>query len=171
MLRVSILSVGKGDAVLVQTPSGKTLLIDAGRDASILRALGSALPMWQRRIDAAIITSKASASSGGLPDVMARYRIETLVRSGTRGERFLLGDGAYVDILWPPPTAVPMNTTNGALVLRISYGTTSFLIQNNLPPRISAWLAVLDAHIPPSNVIISSSTPAGVYTSNGKGIK
>lgn len=168
VLEVSVLDVGKGDAVLVQTPSGKTLLIDTGPDASILRALGAALPFWQRNIDLVIITSKAAGSAGGLTEVTNRYRIGTLIRSSARGERLTIGDGVYLDILWPPQTAAAMSGSDGALVLRLSYGATSFLIQNNLPVRASAWLAALDETVPPPDVSISSSTPTGVYTSNGK---
>ena len=49
VLVVNVLEVGKGDAVLVQTPTRKTILIDTGPDASILRALGSALPIGMMR--------------------------------------------------------------------------------------------------------------------------
>lgn len=168
ILEVRVLDVGeKGSAILVRSPSGKTLLIDAGRDAGILRALGSTLPPWQRSIDAVLVTNKSTRSAGGLPEVIDRYRIGTLVRSAVRGERLTLGDGVYVDILWPPQTASTMYTENGALALRISYGATSFLIQN-LPSRISKWLAVLDADLPPPSVVISSSTPPTTYTSNGE---
>jgi beta-lactamase superfamily II metal-dependent hydrolase len=169
LLEVRVLDVGKGSAILVKSPSGKTLLIDTGPDASILRALGSALPMWQRRLDAVIITSPAKSAAGGLPEVTIRYRVHTLIRSATRDERFDLGGGAYVDVLWPPPTDTPLNTANGSLILRISYGTTSFLIQNTTP-RISAWLSTLDAHLPPPTVSVSSSTPPGTYTSNGEAV-
>jgi len=136
VLKVSVLSVGKGDAVLVQTPSDKTLLIDTGPDASILRALGSALPFWQRRIDAVIITNSGHGSTGGLAEVSERYDIENLIRPDTTEERIFLGDGAYAEVLSSPKSAP---------ILRVSYGSTT--------------------------ITISSSTPLGVYTSNGQVIK
>lgn len=196
VLVITMLEVGKSHAVLVQSPSGKTLLIDAGRDASILRALGSALPAWQRQIDAVILTSSSITAAGGLPEVMSRYRISTLIRSGAqwsrsqesvladainaewglrkiiaqRGERLALGDGVYIDILWPDRDSSFARPVDGTLALRISYGTTSFLIQNNLPPRINKWLDTLDANLPLPNMSISSTTPAGVYVSNGEAV-
>jgi beta-lactamase superfamily II metal-dependent hydrolase len=136
VLEVSVLDVGKGDAVLVQTPSNKTLLIDTGPDASILRALGSKLPFWQRDIDAVIITSSAAGSAGGLPEVESRYHIATLIRFATTEERISLGDGVNAVVLASP---------KGLLTMNISYGSTM--------------------------LTISSSTPVGVYISNGQTIK
>src|SRR3989344_2937998 len=78
VLEMTVLEVGKGNAVLVHTPHDKTILIDAGPDASILRALGSALPMWQREIDTVILTSSASRSAGGLSAVQSRYHISKI---------------------------------------------------------------------------------------------
>src|SRR3989344_4585798 len=97
VLTVSVLPVEKGTPVLIQGPSGKTVLVDTGTDASILRALGSALPMWRRRLDAVVLTSSAKSASGALPDVQNRYRVSTLIRSAYRGERFSLHDGAFID--------------------------------------------------------------------------
>ena len=168
VLKVAILEAGKSNAVLVKSPGGNTVLIDTGSDASILRALGGALPMWQRKIDAIILTSAAASNAGGLPEVQDRYRVGTLIRSATRGDRFALGGDAYADILWPPKTISPMSPADSVMVIRISYGITSFLIQKNLPLRISTYLATLDSNQPPPDLIISSSTPAGIYTSNGE---
>ena len=97
VLTVSALEVGKGDATLIRTPSGKTILIDTGPDASILRALGMALPPWQRTIDAVILTSTKKNFTGGLPDVLSRYNVLQQIEI-TESQRVLLGAGAYIDI-------------------------------------------------------------------------
>jgi len=132
VLEVSVLEVGKGDAILVRTPNGKTLLIDTGPDASILRALGTALPEWQRSIDAIVLTSEKSGAIKGLPDVMSRYTIPTPIRFGTSaipyGTRLRLDD-VQVAVLY-----------HGTLT--VSYGVTSF--------------------------DISSTTPKGIYISDGE---
>src|SRR3989344_7735747 len=135
LLVLSVLEAGKGKAVLVETPSGETLLINAGSDASILRALGSALPFWQRRLDIAILTRPDTKTNGGMPEVLARYNVQLLMRPATegsrafegalgsapaprrvlaRGDRLEFGSGVTVDVLWPPPDA-EMNTADGAL--------------------------------------------------------
>ena len=132
VLEVSILEVGRGDAILVRTPNDKTILVDAGPNASILRALGTALPEWQRRIDIIALTSEKVAAVGGLTDVMNRYHVTTQTHFGTAdipyGTRFTL-DTVSVDILY-------------AGMLNISYDSASFAI--------------------------SSTTPKGMYISDGK---
>lgn len=127
VLEVSVLDVGPpaggGDATLVHTPNGKTLLIDTGPDASILRALGTALPPWQRRIDAIVLTSEKSGAVKGLQDIMSRYHVSTPILFGTSdipyGTHIAL-DGVYVDILY-------------AGMLNISYGPTSLSISSTTP--------------------------------------
>ena len=163
-LTVSVLKSGKEGAILVKSPGGKRFLINAGRDASILRALGAALPMWQRHLDAVILTSASASAKGGLVDVESRYKVSTVIRSAYRGDRFALGDGTFIDILWPPKTPAPMNADNSELVLRISYGATSILIQNDVPPRILNWLTTADLNLPPPDLTISSTTLPGTYT-------
>src|SRR5579864_833820 len=71
-LTVSFLPVGEGDAVLIRAPSGRTVLIDGGPDAGVVRALGTALPWYARSIDVVIASSPAQAHSGGLEDVLSR---------------------------------------------------------------------------------------------------
>lgn len=131
VLEVSVLNVGKGSATLVRTPGGMTVLVNTGPDASILRALGTALSPWQRRIDAVVLTGTKASLVGGLPEVESRYRVSTVVRVGTTAVPYgasITFDGSRIEIISPE-------------AFSISYGTTS------LP--------------------ISSTTPAGVYVSNG----
>lgn len=85
---VTTLSVGgekSGSALLVRAPGGHALLVNAGPDASILRALGEALPPWQRHLDALIILTPALAEAGGAPFVLERYRVSRLLRSEKQG--------------------------------------------------------------------------------------
>jgi hypothetical protein len=85
-LTVSVLEVGKAGeerATLMKTSGGKTLLIDTGPDASILRALGESLPMWQRSIDTVILTGDKTAQTGGLVSIESRYRVGEVLRAGT----------------------------------------------------------------------------------------
>src|SRR3989344_5102880 len=120
VLTVTVLSVGPADkaghAVLLRSPSGKTVLVDTGPDASILRALGSTLPLWKRRLDAAILTSTKKAFTGGLPDAPSRFRV---ARSFSTGTSFSLG-AVSIAILAPA-------------TLAISYGFSVFNISSSTP--------------------------------------
>jgi beta-lactamase superfamily II metal-dependent hydrolase len=124
-LEIHILSVGKGDATLVRAPSGTTVLIDAGPDASILRALGTALPYGTRQIDALVELTSLSAAAGGVPEVEERYHIAHIYFAGglLPGTRLNLGSGTSIDIL----------SLGIARSVRISYGATSMTIASSSP--------------------------------------
>lgn len=134
-LKVSVLNVGeKGNATLVRTPGGRTVLVNTGQDAGVLRALGGALPLWQRRIDAIILTGTKATLAGGLSDVERHYRVGAIVRAGDSRVPYgaaLVFDGARMTII-------------SSVAFVISYGATS--------------------------LAISSTTPAGVYLSDGEAV-
>lgn len=126
-LEVSVLDVGeRGNATLVRTPGNMTILVSAGPDASILRALGSALPLWQRRIDAIILTDTKAALGGGLSDIERRYRVGTVVRAGDERIPYgasLVFDGVRVTAISPA-------------VFSVSDGTFSLLISSTTPAGV-----------------------------------
>ncbi len=84
-ISIETFSVGKGSATLVETAGGRTVLIDAGSDASILRELGTRLVPWQRTIDVLLLQSTGSKDVGGAPDVLSRYNVKTLARPSGKG--------------------------------------------------------------------------------------
>ncbi|MBV9689177.1 MAG: ComEC/Rec2 family competence protein, partial [Ktedonobacteraceae bacterium] len=88
-LSITFLAVGpagqslQGEAILVRTPDGKTLLIDGGSDAvSLSQALDSRLPSWQRSLDAVVLTSTRTDHLAGLQDVINRYDIGEVIDGG-----------------------------------------------------------------------------------------
>ncbi|MDE2021925.1 MAG: hypothetical protein KGI71_03370, partial [Patescibacteria group bacterium] len=85
VVKVWVFEVGKNSrAVLVRAPHDRTLLIDTGPDAGILRALGETLPVWQKKIDAVILTGAKASFVGGLPDVAGRYTVSARMPIGDR---------------------------------------------------------------------------------------
>ena len=196
-LEVRVFTTGKSTVLLLHSPQGTTFLIDTGPDAQILRILGRTLPEWQRHIDAIILTSVTPRTAGGLPTILSNYRVTTLIRPATlgtqsrevalanlantepamhqiiarRGMRLMLGGGVYADILWPPQEATNLSTVSGGLVVQISYGATSFLVKESLPPRVEKWLDEHDKGLPVPDVLIASTTPAHVFFSDGKTIR
>ena len=82
-LHLTVLDIGQGDAILIEAPSGKTVLIDGGPDPDLLlQRLGAALPWWQRRIDVVILTHPHQDHVGGLPAVLERYRVGLVIDPG-----------------------------------------------------------------------------------------
>jgi competence protein ComEC len=81
LLHVTLVPAALGDAALIQSPTGRTLLVTGlsatgGREPLMP---GKLLPFWQRRLDALVLASVDEAALAGVPEVLARYRVERLL--------------------------------------------------------------------------------------------
>jgi competence protein ComEC len=83
-LHVWYIGLGDGDATLVQTPSGRRLLIDAGRgEADVTRAIEAALPGWGRDLDLLVLTQADEARITALSMLLERFHVaQALVPEG-----------------------------------------------------------------------------------------
>lgn len=121
-LRVTVLDVEQGTAILVETPGNHTVLIDTGPDRSILRALGLTLSYAKRHIDLVLLTSTKAAQIGGLPDLSARYRVGEQVQIGNAATPYgapLTLDGTSITV--PAPGQVTIS--DNSRVLSVSSST------------------------------------------------
>lgn len=81
-LRVWVLDVGQGNAVLVRTPQGHTAVIDGGLEATPLNeGIGRNLPFWQNSIDLVVVTSPKAEDITGLVDLMGRREVKKVVQT------------------------------------------------------------------------------------------
>ena len=171
-LTVSFLNIGQGDSILIQGPTGITMLVDGGPDRSVLRELGKKLPPWERHLDAIVETHPDKDHISGLGDVLENYRVGTYIDPGIpdatnvsaqvmhevaiepnvhhviarRGMRIHLGDNAYADVLFPDRDESTQKVTNdGSVVLHVVYGSTSFMLTGDLPSPYEDYLVGLDA--------------------------
>ena len=72
-LHVTFLDVGSADAILIETPSGRHILINGGPSATILSdGLGRRLPPINRHLDWLVIASTQENQLSGLPRVVER---------------------------------------------------------------------------------------------------
>jgi len=82
-LHLTVLDVGQGDALLVETPSGATILIDGGPDPELtLRRVGANLAFFDRRIDLMVLSHPHQDHVAGLVDVLDRFSVGALLHAG-----------------------------------------------------------------------------------------
>ncbi|HEX6128610.1 MAG TPA: DNA internalization-related competence protein ComEC/Rec2 [Candidatus Limnocylindria bacterium] len=82
-LRLVMLDVGQGDALLVRAPTGATLLVDGGPDPDLAaRRLGETLPFWQRTLDVMLLTHPHEDHVAGLVPALERYRVGIVMDPG-----------------------------------------------------------------------------------------
>jgi competence protein ComEC len=167
-LLVEAIDVGQGDALLLITPDGKTMLVDSGgygggpRQAVQDFDIGEevvAPALWARgirRLDVVALSHAHSDHMGGMPAVLRDFRPAELwvgnnprvepyvallneaaelgirVRSLHAGEALTLG-ADHVNVLAPFPDYVPgaEPVNNDSLVLRVSNGATSVLLEGD----------------------------------------
>jgi hypothetical protein len=79
-VHVYALDVGTGSAVLVRTPNGHQLLIDAGPDQDrFAQSVGQVLPPTARAIDCWLITGGRRSDIGAGATVLKRFHVESIV--------------------------------------------------------------------------------------------
>ncbi len=153
-LHLSVCDVGQGDALVVRTPSGGTVVIDGGPDTEALECLGNAVPFWDRTVELAIATHPHLDHIAGLSEIIRRYRVEKVGLSGggyesrhaqvfleeVRNERAevadlahgneIVVDGVRLRVLWPRgDTGTLLQDPNErSVVLLLSYGNFTALL-------------------------------------------
>ena len=154
-LTVRMLDIGQGDSILVQTPAGKTVLIDAGdRGSAVVERLVS---LGVDHLDLVIATHPHADHVGdmrhvvqalpprvyvdnGLPhttklydELMASIEANPAIRyqPASPGMVFNLDDGARIEVLWPDPKKYLSDTRSdlnaNSVVTRLTHGKDCFL--------------------------------------------
>jgi beta-lactamase superfamily II metal-dependent hydrolase len=79
-VHVYALDVGTGSAVLIRTPNGHQILVDAGPDADrFAQAIGRALPPTARTIDVWLVTGGRRENIGAAAAVLNRFAIGAMM--------------------------------------------------------------------------------------------
>jgi competence protein ComEC len=81
-LTVSVLDVGQGDAIFIETPSGNQILIDGGPGRKIMSELGRVMPAYDKSIDMVLATHTDTDHLSGLVEVMKSYSVGTVIENG-----------------------------------------------------------------------------------------
>lgn len=166
-LHVAFLDVGQGDAIFIQTPAGRQVLIDGGRYPSVvLDELGRQMPFWDRSIDIVMATHPDDDHIAGLVSVLERYRVSRLITSGPNsdddptfeallraadvkdtpvvaaqtGETFVLDDGVRLDILRVGPMVGDDSTNETSIVTLLTYDQLSVLLMGDAGSAAEAEL-------------------------------
>ena len=177
-LTVTFLDVGQGDAIFIETPSGRQILIDGGRDNSVLRELGKVMSFLDRSIDIVVATHPDADHITGLIEVFKRYEISTFLRPGVkhdtpatqslfstlgsgnteeilarRGQVFDFGDGVYIRVLFPDRDVSDLESNAASIILKVTFGEHSFLLTGDSPKHIENYVASLDTQLLASTVL------------------
>jgi competence protein ComEC len=82
-LHVTFIDAGSADAILIQTPGGRNVLINGGESTSNLSdELGRRLPFFTRKLDWLVVASTQENQVAALPRVVQRYPPDNVLWSG-----------------------------------------------------------------------------------------
>jgi len=173
-LHVAFLDVGQGDAVFIQTPSGRQVLVDGGPSPSALLAhLGRRMGFWDHSLDLLVLTHPDDDVVAGLIPVLERYRVggviardvgcrtplcarwqkaleetDVSVWRGEAGLRMWLDEGLLLTVLHPGPDLLShtgADFNNNSIVLRLDYGQVCFLLTGDIGAEAEERLAAEEA--------------------------
>jgi len=156
-LRIIIFDVGQGDASLIQTPSGKNILIDAGTwNPGSNSGEQILLPYFKenniKKLDAVFLSHPHADHIGGILDLINHIEIDTIYNSGYKYDSRLyqnyiqlaeskqvpvvsLRSGMNIDLdpelliltLGPEGSVFNSDPNQHSLILNIIYGESEFL--------------------------------------------
>jgi competence protein ComEC len=150
-LTVRVLDIGQGDSMLITSPGGANVLIDAGPDEAVAAQL--LVSYGVKRLDAVIESHPHADHIAGLPQVLARFAVGVFlepgcpddteleqavheevtaqgipVRTPAAGDRVTVGDLSF-EILSPDRcwTGSHSDPNNDSIVALLRYGDDSML--------------------------------------------
>lgn len=160
ILTVAILDIGQGDAIYVEAPNGRQMIIDGGPKDTLVYALRELMSPRDKDIDVLVITNPDVDHYSGFLSLLETYTVGAVVEPGTdnesplydvleqtirnnhiphtiarKGQRIILDkkNNVYFEILFPDRDVSTWETNDGSIVGRIVYGDTSFLMMGDAP--------------------------------------
>jgi competence protein ComEC len=150
-LRATFLDVGQGDAIAIELPDGRTVLVDAGPGGPGRLDAGARVVapfLWNRgvqRLALVVPTHEDADHAGGVPSILERFHVKEVWSTpgatgpdGSGYRRRWFGDVA-VGVLHPPEAGLPASRrglaadrNNGSLVLRVDFGLVSLLLTGDI---------------------------------------
>ena len=151
-LKVHFIDVGQGDSILIRSPHNKYMLIDAGENSSGDTVVSYLKKEGVEKIDVLVGTHPDGDHIGGMDKVIDSFEISTVYMPRVSKNTKTFGDvlkglkkkklkidkpvaGEYIDFdnaikvqILAPNSDKYDDTNNYSIVLKVSYGKTSFLL-------------------------------------------
>jgi beta-lactamase superfamily II metal-dependent hydrolase len=154
-MQVHFIDVGQGDSMLIQTPSNKNILIDAGPPKSGKKVVNYLKKHHINKIDLLIATHPDIDHIGGLPTVMKSVNVDQILDSGKMHStktyaRYLYQIRAQaipfkiakqnhkikidplLDIRILNSSGTSKNNNQSSIALKITYGNIDFLLMSDV---------------------------------------
>lgn len=156
LLHVTLLDVGGGGAVLIESPTGRNVLIDSGPSpVALASALGRRLPLGSTGLDAFVYSGSPGEACLGLQGLEARFRPALALlpwdvhRPGCRameagfvtaGTRIVRGEHGLTLVLGGGAQLRVIDATRSGLTFELAFGRARILLPLGADPDSMAHL-------------------------------
>lgn len=166
---VAFLNVGQGDAIVIQSKTNETVLIDTGPDDRVIYELSEVLPANDNTIETLVITHPDADHIGGMIAVLKHFTVKRILTSGMRdnatmrkiiheverqkiplipvsySDDFYFENGeedGFFDVLYPFSPLVYSNTdaNNDSVVMRFALGHYTILFTGDIETQTESQL-------------------------------
>jgi competence protein ComEC len=169
VLTFSVLDIGQGDALFIESPTGTQVIVDGGPDKNLMKEISGVLPWYDRHIDMIVVTNPDLDHYSGFIPLLDKYSVDVDLEPGTtnkyeaygqleqkladkgvpkvlarRGQVIDLGGGAYLKILFPDRDVSGLSSNDGSIVMQLVYGETSVMLQGDSTANIEHYLVGQD---------------------------
>jgi competence protein ComEC len=164
-LKIAFLDIGQGDAIYIEAPNGRDMIIDGGPPGALLPVLSSVMPFSDHSIDVIVVTNPDQDHFAGFVDLLDSYEVGAVVEPGTynkskiyarleglieekkipkliarKGMKIDLGGGVHFDVLFPDRDVSTWKVNDGSIVGRLVYGNTSVMLTGDAPQKTESYI-------------------------------
>lgn len=162
-LDVYFIDVGQGDAIFIEAPNGKTMLIDGGKKSAGQRVVDFISAKGYTKIDFVVATHPDADHIGGLQQVLETFEVKHFIDSGKvhttetyyrllqtideqqidfivpkRGDKIDLDSAMYTMVVSAVEEA--SNNNEASVVIYMQYGEHSFLFTGDADTGIESQM-------------------------------
>ena len=118
-LRLTFFDVGSADSILIQTPGGRTILINGGGSPSKLAdSLGRRLSPFSRQLDWLVVAAPQEQQVAALPSILDRYPAQNILWAGNTDASY----SAEQIGVWMAANAIPVTQALPGVALDLGNG-------------------------------------------------
>ncbi len=164
-LTVTFLAIGQGDAILVQAPNGRAMLVDAGESWAAPAVSAGLAAEGIGRLEYVVATHDHADHIGGMTAVLPAVTVGRFVTNGvpastqtaanlrtylssrgipsdtaTAGETLALDPANVTVTVLNPPAAPGTDQNEASVVLRLAFGSQSFLLAGDAGTTAEGWM-------------------------------
>lgn len=184
--KISFLNVGQGDATLISLPNNNQVLIDTGKKGTLLNALASRMPAFDRKIEAVYLTHPDSDHIGSFEELSKSYKIDKIYYSWSSSDSenakkvdeivkaqgiskltAFQGDNYYLnnlelDVLWPKEN-LNLKDNDGSIVLKAKVKNSKALLTGDIEIKGQEMLLNSGQDLSSDLLKVSHHGSAGAY--------